>query len=210
MKVSFGILTHNETSNLENLLTKLTEFGNNDEIVIVDDMSTNPITEKILDNIKKEKNVHVFYNNLNKNFSAQRNFLKSKCSGDYIFNIDADEMVSDYLLEDLHEILEKQPIIEAYWMPRINIVNGITETQIKKWDWKINTSGWLNWPDNQMRIYKNLPNIKWTSKVYEHLKGYKYVSHLPHEEKFAILHKKDIGLQKDQKNFNEKLYEENK
>ena len=43
---------------------------------------------------------------LNKDFASYKNNLKSHCKGDYIFQIDVDEVPNEYLLDNLHEILE--------------------------------------------------------------------------------------------------------
>ena len=64
-----------------------------------------------------------------KDFSALKNYTKSQCSGDYIFHIDADEIPNEILLKQLPQILEINDT-DLVWVPRINIVNGITEFHI--------------------------------------------------------------------------------
>ena len=50
MKISYAILTHNETDSLEKLLNFLTEYKDEeDEIVVLDDYSDNKKTKEILD-----------------------------------------------------------------------------------------------------------------------------------------------------------------
>ena len=63
---------------------------------------------------------------LEKTFSALKNYTKEQCSGDYIFHIDADEIPNEVLLKQLPQILEINDT-DLVWVPRINIVNGITE-----------------------------------------------------------------------------------
>lgn len=59
----------------------------------------------------------------------------------------------------------------------------------------------IAWPDYQMRLYKNDPNIKWINNVHEQLIGYKKYGMLPQEPTLAIQHFKDIERQEYQNNF---------
>ena len=45
----------------------------------------------------------------------------------------------------------------------------------QKWQWKVNEQGWVNWPDYQWRIWKNIKRIKWKNKVHEVLEGHKTI-----------------------------------
>ena len=40
----------------------------------------------------------------------------------------------------------------------------MTEKQRQELGLKLNERGWINWPDNQPRIFKNNKNIKWELK----------------------------------------------
>ena len=86
-------------------------------------------------------------------------------------------------------------------VPRVNTVDGLTEEHIKKWGWRVNEKGWINWADWQMRIYKNHPDIIWVNKVHEVLEGYKVHGMLPLEEEWALYHPKDIKKQEKQNNY---------
>ena len=115
--------------------------------------------------------------------------------------------ISSKLLYDnsLPFILETNPDIEAYWVPRVNTVAGITDEHITKWGWRIDEQGWVNFPDWQMRIYRNLETIYWIKPVHEQLKGYTKFANLPAEEKYALYHPKDIGRQEKQNAFYETI-----
>ena len=91
--------------------------------------------------------------------------------------------------------------VDAIWMPRINTVEGITPDHIEKWNWQVNDKGWVNWPDSQMRLYKNNGEIKWTQPVHERLVGYKSFGRLPFDAKYAIHHHKHITKQESQNEF---------
>ena len=142
---------------------------------------------------------------LNKDFASFKNNLKEHCSGDYIFQIDADEIPDWYLIQYLPEILQSNPDNEVYLVPRVNTVEGLTDEHIKKWRWNVNKNGWVNWPDYQWRIWKNKPEIKWVNKVHERLEGFKTYSTLPQEPEFSIKHPKDIKRQEKQNNYYDTL-----
>jgi hypothetical protein len=134
----------------------------------------------------------------NRHFADWKNQLSSLCSGDYIVNIDADEIPNQYLVENLPNILELNPDIDVYRVPRVNTVKGITEEHIRAWGWRVNENGWINWPDRQMRIYKNTPEIKWENKVHETLVGFKIITDLPEMEELSLYHPKTISKQEKQ------------
>ena len=92
-----------------------------------------------------------------------------------------------------------------YLVPRVNIVKGLTDEHIKKWGWKLNDDGWVNWPDYQWRIWKNIPEIKWINKVHERLDGFKTYAPLPPDPAYALMHVKDIKRQEKQNEFYENL-----
>jgi len=122
------------------------------------------------------------------------------CSGDYIFQIDADEYPHSYFIENLPAILEHNSAVELYVVPRVNTVEGLTQEHIQRWDWNINENNWVNWPDYQTRIYRNNPKIKWINKVHERLDGHKEFAYLPMDEEYALYHPKTIDRQEKQNN----------
>jgi len=202
MKISYSILTHNETDSLMKLIDFLVKYKDEeDEIVILDDYSDNKDTKKILDATVSIYNIVFEQRNLFKDFAGQKNFLRKMCSGDYIFNIDADEIPNKYLINNIKIILESNPTIDLYWVPRVNTVKNITEEHIKKWNWRVNEKGWINFPDWQGRIWKNRPNIRWENEVHEVLEGYREYSFLPNEEKYCFYHHKTIDIQEKQNEF---------
>ena len=206
MKISYAITACNEYAELEELLYFLiNEIREEDEIVVVLD-ETN-IDEQVLsllysiEQTEKEVNFRWYEHPLNKDFAKQKNFLNLKCNGDFIFQIDADEIPHKFLINSLPEILKENPDCEAYWVPRINTVEGLTEEHIKKWGWNVNDKGWVNFPDPQMRIYKNSIDIKWTKPVHEQLVGYNHYSQLPPYEEYCLYHHKEIKRQELQNKF---------
>jgi len=133
-----------------------------------------------------------------------KNALTEACLGDYIFQIDADEIPNNYLLQYLPTLLEANDV-EVLRVPRVNTVKGLTQEHTQKWGWTVDNHGRVNWPDLQWRIYANNGKIKWKNKVHEILDGYKTHAILPLEEEFALEHHKDIKRQEKQNELYSKL-----
>ena len=135
---------------------------------------------------------------LNGDFASFKNNLKNNCSGDYIFQIDADEYPEEYLMNTIEWVINNNPKTDIFWVPRINTVKGLTDEHIKKWGWRVDPDGKVNFPDYQCRIFKNVKRIKWKNKVHEVLTGYKTESQLPANSEFCIHHPKTIERQEKQ------------
>lgn len=198
MKISYGLTVCNEHEELLNLITYLKDrIDSEDEIVVVYDQNrvTNEVMN-ILDQYKNDVHSHPF--NFQQNFLENKNFMNSKCSGDYIFQIDADEIPEEFLVQNLKTVLELNPV-DLLISPRKNLVPGLTPEHIQKWGWIVNEQGWVNWPDCQKRIYKNDPSIKWSGhQVHGMVEGYKTYVELPLEEEWSIIHNKTIERQEKQ------------
>jgi len=207
VKISYSILTHNETNSLEELLKFLIKRKQpEDEIVILDDYSDDEKTKSILDFYVSAHDIVFEQRNLLGDFASQKNYLKGMCSGDYSFNLDADELVTHWFMKDIHELLEGNEV-DLIYVPRINTVEGLTEQHIKAWHWQVNEKGWVNYPDWQGRIFRNRPNIRWEKPVHEQLTGFQTYAHLPMEQKYSIVHPKTIDRQiKQNMKYNEILF----
>ena len=202
MKISYSILTHNETVSLMKLIDFLVKHKDEeDEIVILDDYSDNEKTSAYLDVVCSIHEIKFEQRYLLKDYAGQKNHLTRMCSGKYIFNLDADELPHKYLIKNIKEILEANPTIDLYWVPRVNTVEGLTQEHIQKWGWQVNEKGWVNWPDYQGRIWRNRQHIRWEKPVHEVLTGYKEHTFLPQEEDFCFYHPKTIERQEKQNEF---------
>ena len=195
--ISYAITAHNEHVELERLLHQLdTNIRDIDEVVIQLDITATKEVEEVC---YKYPAFTLIQFPLNNDFASFKNNLKSKCNRDYTFQIDADEYLSEALLLSLPEILELNPEVELYAVPRINTVEGLTPEHIQKWGWNVNENGWVNYPDYQTRILKNIPEIKWINKVHERLVGAKNMVPLP--EGYDLIHPKAIERQEKQNQF---------
>ena len=104
-------------------------------------------------------------------------------------------------MEAIPWMIEQNPEVEAYWLSRINTVKGVTDAHIKQWGWNVNDRGWINFPDSQLRLYKNNNDIKWEGKVHERLIGYKKFAHMPSNPEYCLIHPKSIERQERQNAF---------
>jgi len=206
MTISYGITVHNELEEL----TKLLDFLNNnireeDEIVIQYDEGG--VTPEVLEFLKIKKQIHgytVIGFPLNKDFASYKNNLKKHCTKDYIFQIDADEIPHEVMINYLPQVLADNPV-DIIFVPRVNTVNGLSQEHIEKWRWNVNEKGWVNWPDYQTRIYRNTEDVTWMNKVHEKITGYDTFSNFPAEEHWALYHPKEIDRQEKQNQFYETI-----
>ena len=209
MKISYATLVHNERNEIERLLNQLLQNKSaEDEIVIMLDSQnvTKQVRDYVEDFVLKYKNDHhivLCSHPLNKDFAKHKNYLSKQCSGDWIFLIDADEYPDEYLMSAISFIIDNNPDAEAFFVPRINEVDGITANHMAQWGWNANDRGWINFPDYQMRLYKNSPEIEWERPVHEILTGYKNFGTLPANKEYCLWHPKDIKRQEVQN----KLYD---
>ena len=201
--ISFAITVHNEHEELDKLLQQLVKnIREEDEIVVQMDITA---TDEVKAVVNKYKLMNYFHP-LNKDFATFKNNLKSLCTKDWIFFIDADEILNYYFSKNIHEFLElNKGIVDLIAVPRVNKVNGLTQTHIDKWRWFVDDNGWINWPDYQTRICANKPEIQWVNKVHERLTGFKTSAQLPALEEWSLTHIKDIDRQEKQNQFYETI-----
>lgn len=200
MKISYAITVCNELEEVKRLVNfLLSNKREQDEIVILYDQSGG--TQEVLnylDTVKTEVQLRSDF--FKGHFADWKNLLTSHCTGNYIFQIDADEIPHLNLIENLPTLLETNDI-DMLRIPRVNTVERLTQEHIQKWGWNVNEKGWVNWADWQMRIYKRAPHIKWVNKVHEVLEGFKIHGMLPVEEEWALYHPKTIDRQERQNNY---------
>lgn len=202
MKISYAITVCNEHVEIQRLVSSLLQNKRSgDEIVVLFD-STNG-TQSVEDYLRaKSVNCEIswFPYQFDGDFAKMKNHLNSMCTGDWIFNIDADEIPHKNLFLNLPHILEENAV-DMIRVPRVNTVEGLTQDHIQKWGWNVNERGWVNWADWQMRIYRNVPTIKWKNRVHEVLEGFQKHGMLPAEEEWALYHPKTIERQERQNDY---------
>ena len=200
MVISYAITVCNEKNEIKKLVDFLLHNKRSqDEIVILYDQNNgDEEIATMLTKFNKLPNVQFWRGFFEGHFADWKNKLTEYCKGDYIFQIDADELPHESLVVSLPSILNSNPNVDVYLVPRVNTVEGLTLDHQLKWGWNVNEKGWVNWPDFQWRVWKNKPEIKWRTKVHEVLEGHKEFATLPAEEVFALYHPKDIKRQEKQ------------
>ena len=206
MKISYAITVCDEEVELQRLVTFLLKHKElQDEIVITyDSKNGSKGVEEYLrsHSVNAEFNWHPF--EFGGNFSDLKNHTKKMCSGDYIFHLDADEIPHEVLMEQIHTILEMNDV-DLVWIPRVNTVEGLTEEWANKWGWRVTEKGWVNYPDYQSRVFRNVDEIFWQNKVHERIVGTKTYAHLPPHEELSLYHPKTIEKQIKQNTYYEGL-----
>jgi len=200
MKISYAVTVCNEFVEIQRLLTFLIDRKEpQDEIVVFYD--TNNGTSEV------ERYLTILGSGIRRigyhfdgHFGHMKNALTEACLGDYIFQIDADEIPNEVLMDNIHPILESNDV-DVILVPRVNTVEGLTQEHIQKWGWNVNEMGWVNFPDPQWRIYKNKESIRWENKVHEKLVGYDTISNLPWTEELSLYHRKVIQRQERQNDY---------
>ena len=204
MKISYGITVHNEAEELFRLSKLLIEnIDEEDEIVICvdgDDENVRLVLENLQKTYQWNSNIVIYNRKLGGNFADHKNSVIEKSTGDYVFHIDADEYPHEILLQQLKQILEINEV-DLIWIPRVNTVEGFTDEDVRRWNWRISEQGWINYPDYQSRVFRRAENIRWTRPLHELIKGAKTYSHLPPQEELSLYHPKTKEKQEQQNKF---------
>jgi len=171
LKISVSMIVKNEEEMLEDCLKTISGF---DEIVISDTGSedrTVEIAKKYTDKVYTDYKWR-------DNFAEARNVSKSKCTGDWIFVIDADETL-EVSVEDVRNAVKKAE--EGGYQ----FINVQMEGRNKK---NIHTS---------QRLFKNIPEIEWKGAAHNYLeyKGKKPIKKYDSDIKmiygYSPAHKRD-------------------
>jgi len=207
MKLSYAITACNEVEETIRLVSQLLNYkGENSEIVVLLDTPKAPV--ELLEYLELQANadyINLIESEFDNDFAQWKNLLNSQCRGEWIFQLDADEYLTPDLIVNLEDILETNIDKDLIVVPRINTVEGLTETHIKKWGWNVNEKGWVNFPDVQTRIYKNSENIGWVNKVHERIVGFQNYTSFPSDEIYCIKHPKTIERQEKQNSYYDTL-----
>lgn len=201
INITYAITVCNEL----NEITQLIDFLKNridvdDEILIQydEDSATDAVKNYLKIITQLHTSVKVIGFPLSGDFASYKNNLKNHANGMFIFQIDADEIPSEYLMENIKDILDYNKDVDLFFVPRVNTVKDLTKEHIKKWGWNVNELGWVNFPDYQTRLYRRTSEIEWNGKVHERIIGYNTLSVLPAEEQYCLYHHKEIERQEKQ------------
>ena len=203
MKITYAITVCNEFIEIQRLLNFLLihKRDEDDIVVLFDSVNGDPEVEAFLRSRSINLDFMWHSGEFKNHFADWKNKLSEYCSGDYIFQIDADEIPTEILLDYLPKVLEDNPDNEVYLVARVNTVSGLTQDHINEWRWNVDDEERVNWPDYQWRIWKNKPEIKWINKVHEKLQGFKTYAPLPAHKDLALYHPKTIERQEKQNKY---------
>lgn len=110
------VLAKNEEKSIERCLRSLHWC---DEIIVVDDNSEDKTVS-----IAKLYGAKIFKRNLANNFAGQRNFGLEKAKGEWVLFIDADEVVSKDLQQEILSAIEKEHVPRGYFITRADTLWG--------------------------------------------------------------------------------------
>jgi glycosyltransferase involved in cell wall biosynthesis len=128
------VITFNEIGYIEKCIESVS-FA--DEIIVVDSFSTDGTYEFLKDHPK----VKVIQNPF-ENFTAQKSFALKQATNDWVLFLDADEIVSDALQNEITETVASDTNISAFWFYR----------QFMFQNEKLNYSGWQT--DKNYRLFR--------------------------------------------------------
>ena len=169
MKLSVGIITLNEEKIIEKTLKSVEAIA--DEIIIVDSNSSDKTIE-----IAKSFGAKVFIEDW-KGFGPQKNSVIEKCNGDWILLIDADEELSEGLVQKIREIVNGKNDYNVYKINRSSVCFGK----------RIRYGGWSNqyavrlWKKNSVKVNDNFVHEDYLTKesigfIKENINHYSYLS----------------------------------
>jgi hypothetical protein len=130
MKISYAVTVADESKEIQTLLSLLIENKREEDEIIVQ-YDNQKVTVEVLEYLndltfEKKINKTIGYP-LNGDFGTYKQHLTQNCTGEWVFQLDADETIDPILIQGLSNILEGNENIEMFFIPRINIVNGLTE-----------------------------------------------------------------------------------
>lgn len=166
MKLSVVLTVYNEE---ENIKTCLESVKWADEIIVVDDSSTDDTVS-----IAKKYTSKIYPHKSAGYVEPSRNFAISKATGDWILLLDADETIPNDLAKKIKEVINSEGV-DYVWIPRKNIIFG-------KW---IQNQGW--WPDYNVRLFKK-GTVTWKDKIHSKPEINGEGIYIQPEEDLAILH----------------------
>lgn len=144
-KITAIIPTFNEESNIQRALDSV-NFA--DEIIVIDSFST----DKTVDIVRESK--AILLQRTFDDFSNQKNFAIGKSANEWVFLLDADEIVPEDLKEEILKTINSKTNFNAFYIYRIFFFKNK----------KLNFSGWRR--DKVIRLFRK-DSCKYIGKVHE-------------------------------------------
>jgi hypothetical protein len=200
VKISYAICVCNEEREVKSLINFLLKVKDQeDEVnILFDSKNGTKEAKDVLESFGDK--IVVNEREFDGKFSDHRNYHATKCSGDYIFVVDADEMPQEALIMNI-----KSFDGDIMYVPRINICPGYTAEWLDGHKFQLNEMGWINYPDYQGRYYKNNGEIKWENDLHERLIGSEKVARVDAKPLVSLLHIKTVERQDKQGEYYDSL-----
>ncbi len=206
IRITYGLTVCNEATELDRLLTFLLEHKDRrDEIIVLQDIT---VVDDAVTAVINRYRQHLIWeqSRLNGDFATFKNQLIDRASGDYLFQLDADEMPGEQLIGTLDETLQAHRQIDSFAVPRINYVDGLTDAYATQRHWQLGSDRRINFPDYQLRLFRLDRNIRWQYRVHEQLRGQQTCHFLPaDQDDCCLMHQKTLIRQIQQNNLYDAL-----
>lgn len=148
--ISVALATFNEAGNLRSCLDAVQPWV--DEIIVVDGGSTDQTAE-----IARGYNAKVIVTDNPAIFHINKQKALDGCSGNWILQLDADEIVDGLLKDEILEIISKKESKNGYYIPRKNYFMG-------RW---LSKGG--QYPDFVIRLFRNGKGVFPAKNVHEQI-----------------------------------------
>lgn len=114
-KISAVVLTHNNEATIKEAFASVLWC---DEIIILDDFSSDGTLENIF-----QRKAKIYQKRLSGNFAAQRNYALKKAGNEWVLFLDADEVISNELKNEIEKIIQKTDK-KGFYITRIDYLWG--------------------------------------------------------------------------------------
>jgi len=178
-KLSVVLATRNEAENLAKCLESVKSIAN--EIVIADEQSTDKTAE-----ISKKFGARIISVPHSDNFHITKNIAIDSARGDWILQLDADEVTPPELSREIKSVITHQSSVNGYWINRRNwfLTRFLTKGG--------------QYPDPTLRLYRKSKGRLPAQDVHEQAVVEGQVEHLKHD----LLHYRDMSMEKYLEGFN--------
>ncbi len=172
-KLSVVLATRNEEENLKRCLLSVARIA--DEVVVADEQSTDKTVA-----VAKKFGAKVIPVPHHDNFHITKNTAIDAATGDWVLQLDADEVVSKALAYEIVRAIRSKSAADGYWLNRKN--------------WFLDR--WLTkggqYPDPTLRLYRRGKGRLPAKDVHEQAEVQGAIGHLRHD----LLHYRDTSFSK--------------
>ena len=137
-KISYALTVCQERKEVQLLIEQIQKYKREiDDILVLFDEKNG--SDEVREYLEAIENITLIRANFDNDFATFKNrifsYLPQDCT--HIFFLDADEIPHHLLLSYLPDIIDGNPNVDLFWIPRINIVRGIGLSHVEKWGWNI-------------------------------------------------------------------------